>query len=213
VVTAGGTREAIDPVRFISNHSSGKQGFALAQSALDRGAQVTLITAPTSLRDPVGSSRINVQSASEMSEAVLQEVSDSDVLIMAAAVSDFQSESESKHKIKLVRDPTISLTFEGTRDILCDVAELRAATNRPRIVVGFAAESQNLVENARSKLYKKQLSMIAANDIMSADAGFCVDTNRVTLLDANGGVEKLSLMTKADVAEVICDRIIDMLEI
>lgn len=211
VVTAGGTQESIDPVRYISNHSSGKQGFALAQASLDRGAQVTLITAPTYLPTPVGASRVDVRSASEMSDAVLAASCESDVLIMAAAVSDLQSESESEHKMKLGGNSPISLTLEHTPDILESVADLRTSTGKPQIVVGFAAESQNLVENARSKLRKKQLALIAANDILANDAGFLVDNNRITLLDANEHVEELPLMTKSQVAEVICDRIEAML--
>lgn len=212
VVTAGGTREWIDPVRYISNSSSGKQGFALAQASLDRGAQVTLITTPTSLEVPVGALQVEVRSAIEMSEEVMTAVVEADVLIMAAAVSDFRSETEEEQKIKIGQGSKLSLTLVRTPDILSAVAEQKSSTLKPEIVVGFAAESHNLLENARKKLRQKQLSLIAANDILETDAGFFVDTNRVALLDSDDGVDELPLMTKAQVADVICDRITAMLD-
>lgn len=207
VVTAGGTQEAIDPVRFISNHSSGKQGFALAQSALDRGATVTLIAAPTSLPTPAGAQRINVRSAAQMAEAVLQACADADVLIMAAAVADFRPQIEAEQKIKRGNVESYAVPLIKTVDILAAVAEQRATTKTPKVVVGFAAETQQLVENAREKLARKKLSLIVANDVSAKDAGFFVDTNRVTMLDAGGGVETLPLMSKTDVAEAVCARV------
>jgi len=209
VVTAGGTQEALDPVRFISNHSSGKQGFALAQAALDRGATVTLITAPSTLPTPVGAERVDVRSAAEMAEAVLAASAEADALIMAAAVADFRPETEAGQKIKRsgLDDGGYDLRLTKTIDILAAVAERRKQTGKPTIVVGFAAETQNLLENAREKLRKKKLSLLVANDVSAKDAGFFVDTNRVTIIDAGGGAQTLPLMSKAEVADAACERV------
>ncbi len=207
VVTAGGTQEAIDPVRFISNHSSGKQGFALAQAALDRGASVTLITAPTTQPTPVGAARVDVRSAAQMADAVVTACADADALIMAAAVADFRPETEVDQKIKRSGREGYRLTLSKTADILAAVAEQKGKTGKPTITVGFAAETQNLIENAREKLAKKKLSLIVANDVSASDAGFFVDTNRVTIIDAGGGVEQLPLMSKVEVAEAVCERV------
>ena len=208
VVTAGGTQEPIDPVRFISNRSSGKQGFAVAQVALDRGAQVTLVAGPTALGAPIGARRVDVTTAAEMAEAVLA-VADADALIMAAAVADFRPAQVADQKIKKAAVPLVEL--ETTVDILSAVAERREATGRPTVVVGFAAESENLIENAREKVFRKRLSLIVANDISAKDAGFSVDTNRVTLIGSGGGVEPLPLMSKEQVAEVVLERVAGLL--
>jgi len=207
VVSAGGTQEPIDPVRFISNRSSGKQGYALAQAALDRGAQVTLITAPTALPWPAGAEGVLVHTAQEMAEAVLLACAQADALLMAAAVADFRPAVVAEHKLKKSAVPEIVL--EKTVDILSAVAEARAhsPTHRPTVVVGFAAESQNLLDNARDKVTRKRLNLIVANNISAADAGFGVDTNRVTLIDSAGGVEELPLLTKAQVADIIINRV------
>lgn len=209
VVTAGPTREFLDPVRFISNPSSGKQGFALAQAALDRGAEVVLITGPVSLPTPVKAHRVDVTSVRQMLDAVLEATADADVLLMAAAVGDYRPATVSEHKIKKTADLTLHL--ERTPDILAAVARQRADTGRPQIVVGFAAESRNLLENARAKLEAKRLDLIVANDVTAADAGFAAETNRVVLLDREGGVEELPLMSKAAVAETVLDRVTRML--
>jgi len=208
VVTAGGTQEPIDPVRFISNRSSGKQGFAVAQVALDRGAQVTLVAGPTALGAPIGARRVDVTTAAEMAEAVLV-VADADALIMAAAVADFRPAQVADQKIKKAAVPLVEL--ETTVDILSAVAERREATGKPTVVVGFAAESENLIENAREKVFRKKLSLIVANDISAKDAGFSVDTNRVTLIGSGGGVEPLPLMSKEQVAEVVLERVAGLL--
>ena len=208
VVTAGGTQEPIDPVRFISNRSSGKQGFAVAQVALDRGAQVTLVAGPTALGAPIGARRVDVTTAAEMAEAVLA-VADADALIMAAAVADFRPAQVAEQKIKKAAVPLVEL--ETTVDILSAVAERREATGKPTVVVGFAAESENLIENAREKVFRKKLSLIVANDISAKDAGFSVDTNRVTLIGSGGGVEPLPLMSKEQVAEVVLERVAGLL--
>lgn len=206
VVTAGGTQEPLDPVRVITNLSSGKQGFALAQAALDRGAEVTLISAPTCMPSPVGAQFVGVNTAEEMLGAVLDQCRDADLLIMAAAVADFRPSAAAEKKIKKESGvPTIEL--EKTADILNAVAESVIRNAHPRIVVGFAAESQDLIKNARAKLKSKNLDLIIANDITAKDAGFGVDTNRVTILDAGGGEEILPLMTKDEVAEHILQRV------
>ena len=221
VVTAGGTQEPLDPVRVLTNRSSGKQGYALAQAALDAGAQVTLITTPTSLRPPIGSQVVKVETARQLLEAVLKESNSSDALIMAAAVADFRPKTQAKDKIKKESGiPQVEL--EATEDILKSVSSspLGAGSasgverngKRPRVVVGFAAESQDLLQNATLKLQSKNLDLIAANDISADDAGFAVETNRITLLFADGNRESLSLMSKTEAAEIIISRIATLLE-
>ena len=210
VVTAGGTQEPIDPVRVVANRSSGKQGFALAQSALDRGADVTLIAGPVHLPTPVGAKRIDVETAVEMRDAVLAAVEGADVLLMAAAVADFRPVLTIEEKIKR-RDGVPHVQFEPTDDILGLVTKKRSKTGHPKVVVGFAAESQDLLENARAKLEEKGLTLIVANDITAPDAGFAVDTNRVTLIDAQGEVRELPLMSKTEVAEVVLERVVELL--
>jgi phosphopantothenoylcysteine decarboxylase/phosphopantothenate--cysteine ligase len=211
VVTAGGTQEPLDPVRVLTNRSSGKQGYALAQAALDMGAVVTLITTPTSLTPPVGVNLVPVETAKQMLEAVRKESAGSDALIMAAAVADFRPKNLAKDKIKKESGiPQIEL--ETTDDILKVVAGPGSGKERPRVVVGFAAESRDLLENAAHKLQSKGLDFIAANDISAGDAGFAVETNRVTLLFADGRQEGLSLMSKSEVAQVILERVATLLE-
>ncbi len=210
VVSAGGTREAVDPVRYLTNHSSGKQGFALAQAALDAGAKVVLITT-AALPTPAGAQRIDVESAQEMLAAVLHESQDADALIMAAAVADFRPAQVATQKIKKQGGvPTLALT--PNPDILAAVAERRQQRNWPRVVVGFAAETQNLLQNAQSKLARKALDLIVANDVSADDAGFAVDTNRVTLLDADGTQETLPLQSKTAVAERVIAAVIQRLK-
>jgi phosphopantothenoylcysteine decarboxylase/phosphopantothenate--cysteine ligase len=205
VVTAGGTREAIDPVRFVSNHSSGKMGYAVAIAARDRGAAVTLITT-VGLPDPFGLEVVRVDSAEQMLAAVLQSTHQADLLVMAAAVADFKPSEVAGQKIKKKED-TQRLTLELVRnpDILAEVAVQKASGSGPRLTVGFAAETEDLVTNARSKLERKKLDLIVANDVSASDAGFAVETNRVTLLAAAGTVESLPLMSKMEVAERILD--------
>ncbi|HET9913746.1 MAG TPA: bifunctional phosphopantothenoylcysteine decarboxylase/phosphopantothenate--cysteine ligase CoaBC [Anaerolineales bacterium] len=219
VVTAGGTQEPLDPVRVLTNRSSGKQGYALAQAALDMGAQVTLITTPTAITPPIGVHLVAVETAKQMLEAVLKESAESDALVMAAAVADFRPKNIAKDKIKKAGGiPQVEL--EATEDILKTVADRRAEmpassaieTKRPRVVVGFAAESRDLLENAAHKLKSKGAEIFAANDISAEDAGFAVETNRVTLLFADGRTEALSLMSKAEVAEVILGWVAKLLE-
>jgi phosphopantothenoylcysteine decarboxylase/phosphopantothenate--cysteine ligase len=210
VVTAGGTREAVDPVRFVGNRSSGKMGLALAAAARDRGADVTLVYGPGARPLPYGATGVPVESAEEMKAAVLAAASEADVLLMAAAVADYRPGAAAKQKIKKSGE-SLHIDLVRTSDILSEVAGARTETGRPRVVVGFAAETQDLLANARAKLARKGLDLIAANDVSATDAGFEVDTNRVTLLDAAGGTESLPLMSKAAVAERILDRVTALL--
>lgn len=211
IVTAGGTQEPLDPVRVLTNRSSGRQGYAIAQAALDAGARVTLITTPTGLTPPVGAEIKNVETAKQMLSCVQAESADGDALVMAAAVADFRPKNQARDKIKKEGGiPQIEL--EATEDILKAVAVQRSETKRPFAVVGFAAESRDLLENASAKLKSKGLDFIAANDISAGDAGFAVETNRVTLLFADGRSESLPLMSKDDVAETIVERLAALLE-
>jgi phosphopantothenoylcysteine decarboxylase / phosphopantothenate---cysteine ligase len=211
VVTAGGTQEPIDPVRVIANRSSGKQGFALAQAALDLGAEMILISGPVHLPTPVGAQRVDVQSAQDMFVAVLGAISRADALIMAAAVADFRPVEKAANKIKKEGGiPEIRLEY--TPDILKAVAQCKEEQGWPRLTVGFAAESQRLLENAAAKLQAKRLDLIVANDISAQDAGFAVDTNRVTLLHADGLSEALPLMSKEQVAAEVMQRIVGLLK-
>lgn len=202
VITAGGTSEPIDPVRVITNRSSGKQGYALAQAALDMGCEVTLITTTNALPKPAGATLIHVDTAHEMLDAVLKQSEDADLLIMAAAVADFRPFRTASEKIKKEAGvPTI--TLEKTEDILAEVARKREHSGFPRRVIGFAAESESLIENARRKVKQKRLDMIAANDISAADSGFEVDTNRVVLLFPDGSSKELGLQSKLETAQAI----------
>ena len=203
VVTAGGTQEPIDPVRHLGNRSSGKMGYAVAEAARDRGAAVSLITASVSLPEPVGIDVVPVKTAAGMKEAVDKVVAQADVLIMAAAVADYQPKNVAEAKIK---KETASLTLELVRtpDILAEV-------KGNFLKVGFAAESEDVVANARQKLEKKHLDLIAANDITDPTGGFDADTNQVTLIDRNGKVESLPLMSKREVADKILDRVVGLL--
>jgi phosphopantothenoylcysteine decarboxylase/phosphopantothenate--cysteine ligase len=213
VVTAGGTQEPVDPVRVITNRSSGKQGFALAQSALDLGAQVALIATPTTsgLDAPVGARLIRATTAKEMLTAVLAESVEADLLLMAAAVADFAVTQAAPDKLKK-RDGIPQITLELAPDVLAEVASLKGKKGHPRVTVGFAAESRDLLENANAKLASKKLDIIAANDISATDAGFGVDTNRVTLLFADGRREELPLSNKSEIAEIIVARAASLLE-
>ncbi len=210
VVTAGGTQEPIDPVRAITNRSSGKQGFALAQAALDLGAQVTLIAAPTTLPTPFGAQRVDVRTAAEMRDAVLGAIEDADALLMAAAVADFRPAAPADHKLKK-RDGVPQIVLEHAPDVLTAVATFRERHGMPRVVIGFAAESHDLLANAQAKLAAKRLDMIVANDITAPDAGFAVDTNRVTLLYPGGRQEPLPRMSKREVADVILQQVSKLL--
>lgn len=207
VVTAGPTREALDPARFISNRSSGKMGYALAREVYRRGAEVVLISGPTTLACPHGVHRTMVISAREMYEEVMKAVSDATIVIKAAAVSDFRPKHYSSRKVKKdTAQNTIELRHNP--DILYDIGHLR--DNKKRFIMGFAAESDNLEAQARKKLERKQLDLIAVNDISSKDAGFAVDTNKVTLLDAHHSTT-LPQTSKTATAAMIVDHICALL--
>jgi phosphopantothenoylcysteine decarboxylase/phosphopantothenate--cysteine ligase len=199
VVTAGGTQEPIDPIRCITNRSSGKMGYALAEAARDRGARVTLITAPTSLTKPIGVEMVNVRTAQEMYQAVRDAAPQADALIMAAAVTDYRPIREADEKIKK-EDTKLSLELERTPDILSGI-------KGDFIRVGFAAESSNLVANAKQKLYQKGLDLIVANDI----SGFGADDNQVTIIDREGKVASLPLLPKRELADKILDKVAKLL--
>jgi phosphopantothenoylcysteine decarboxylase/phosphopantothenate--cysteine ligase len=211
VVTAGGTREAVDPVRYLTNHSSGKQGYAVAQAALDAGADVTLISTTSGLATPTGAQLVAVASAQQMLEAVLVATASADVLIMAAAVADFRPAEIAAQKIKKLQG-TPQLALAANPDILATVAAQRHAGERLKMVVGFAAETQNLLENAQSKLARKKLDLIVANDVTATNAGFGVDTNLVTLLRNDGSTTTFPLQSKAEVAAQIIDEVIEKLQ-
>jgi len=203
IVTAGPTREAIDPVRFVSNHSSGKMGVALASSAWRRGADVSLVAGALSIAPPVGPTLRRVDTTEDMARAVEELVPKADVLIMAAAPADFRPSAAASSKLKKSKGPPV-LSMEPTTDIL---AATRRKRGRKTIVVGFALETENAVANGREKLRDKALDLIVINDAMEAGAGFGVDTNRVTLIDRGGTEEVLPLLSKFDVADAILDRV------
>lgn len=203
LVTAGPTREAIDPVRYISNHSSGKQGYALASALAAAGAQVTLISGPVSLASPPGVERINVVSAQDMHDAVIARCAGAAIFVGVAAVADYRPDDPAQQKIKKRSDraaPTINLIENP--DIIAAVA---ARADRP-FVVGFAAETQNTLEHARQKLTRKRLDMIAVNDVSDRTIGFESDSNAVTIITASG-CERLERASKAEIARAIVDRI------
>ncbi len=200
LVTAGPTREYLDPVRFLSNRSTGKMGFAIAETAAARGHEVTLITGPVKLGTPPEVSRIDIESADEMLAAVKKELPEHDALIMSAAVSDFRPKIHACNKLKKSAMPPV-IELVSNPDILhCIKAE-----KGERIFVGFAAETDNIYLEAERKLQEKGLDMIVANDITESDAGFEVDTNRVTLVYPDKEPEKLPLMSKADLGEKLIE--------
>ena len=205
VVSAGGTQEPIDPVRVLTNHSTGKMGYAVAEAARDRGAEVSLVTTPTALEDPFGVNVINVRTALEMRSVLLHQCSGADALIMAAAVADWRPAKAAEHKLKKGDAETWSIELVKNPDILSEIV------GEGLVKVGFAAESEDLLANARTKLLSKGLHLIAANDITAPDSGFGTDTNRVTLLDREGRATELPLLTKYEVGHEILDRVAKVL--
>ena len=203
LITAGPTREEIDPVRFLSNHSSGKMGYALAMAAFRRGAAVTLISGPTCLDDPYGVETVRVVTAEEMRSAVLGYFGKSSIAIMTAAVADYRPMTRSGEKIKK-KDATNTLQLVKNPDILAELGVMK----EDRLLAGFAAETDNLQENAGEKLRRKNLDMIVANDVSREGAGFAVDTNVVKLLFRDGTVEDLPMMLKSELADIILDRML-----
>ena len=207
LVTAGPTREEIDPVRYLSNNSSGKMGYAIARAARDRGARVVLISGPVQLSAPQGMETIRVDSAKEMHQIVMQRSEQADIIVKAAAVADFRPSNPCSQKIKKSGSNGLQLDLATNPDIL---AELGGRKRAGQVLVGFAAESSNLVEHARAKIISKGLDLIVANDITEAGAGFDVDTNIVRLLFMDGRIEELPEMAKTEVAEVLIERILEL---
>ena len=205
VVTAGPTRAALDPVRFLSNRSSGRMGYALASAAWRRGADVVLVSGPGHAPRPLGPRRIEVETASEMLATLETELRDARILLMAAAVGDFEAGSVARHKIKKGEKGRLELELDAAPDLL---VETRALRERHGVfTLGFALETENALENGRTKLERKGLELIAVNLANEPDSGFDVDTNRVTLLDAAGDTEALPLLSKNELADRLLDRI------
>jgi phosphopantothenoylcysteine decarboxylase/phosphopantothenate--cysteine ligase len=203
LVTAGPTCEDLDPVRYLTNRSSGKMGYAVAEAAALRGAKVILISGPTNLETPAGVERIDVRSANEMHRAVLDRIAGASIAILAAAVADYRPVEQHSEKIKKGIG-TLTISLEPTLDILADVAKNKGR----KIIVGFAAETEHVAENARKKLLAKNADLIVANDVTAEGAGFDQDTNIVTLLSRDGRDLALPKMSKSEVAQRILDEIL-----
>jgi phosphopantothenoylcysteine decarboxylase/phosphopantothenate--cysteine ligase len=206
LVSAGGTREAIDPVRFITNRSSGKQGHAVAEAARRRGAEVVLVTTSSRSR-PAGVQIVEVETATEMEEAVLARATEVDVVVMAAAVADFRPKVAVDSKLHKA-DGIPDLVLEATNDIL---AELGRRRRSGQVLVGFAAETEDLPERARAKLVAKGVDLMVANDVSAPQVGFDHDTNAVTIFGADGSITDVPLATKAEVADALVDCIVPLL--
>ncbi|WP_312335027.1 bifunctional phosphopantothenoylcysteine decarboxylase/phosphopantothenate--cysteine ligase CoaBC [Anaerospora hongkongensis] len=206
LITAGGTREPLDPVRYIGNRSSGKMGYALAGAAAARGAEVLLVSGPANLPAPQGVTVISVESAQQMRDAVLAQYHDADIVIKAAAVADYRCVKQAEHKIKK-NDENLTITLEKNPDILAELGRLKTK----QILVGFAAETEQLVAYATEKLNRKNADMIVANNVMLPDAGFNTDTNIVKLLYRDGRIEDLPKMEKTKLAGIILDRICSLM--
>lgn len=205
LVTAGPTYEDIDPVRYVGNRSSGRMGYAIAAEALRRGATVTLVTGPTHLATPVAADVVKVRSAADMHAAVMSRAGDQEIVIMAAAVADYTPAQTAAQKVKKA-DAPLTITLNRTRDILGDLGQLPSRASGRPILVGFAAETQDVVEHAKAKLQRKAADLVVANDVSRPDAGFDVETNAVTMVSAEG-VEEVPLQSKAAVAARILDRV------
>lgn len=206
LVTAAGTREPIDPVRYIGNRSSGKMGYAIAEAAARLGAEVTLISGPSALQPPAGVEFFGVESAREMRQLVQEKFPACDIVIKAAAVADYRVKNVSDQKIKK-NDAELTLVLEKNPDILKELGEMKQPH---QTLVGFAAETQNLLQYAKGKLEKKNLDMIVANDVSKPQAGFNVDTNLIKLLKRDGSIEELPLMSKKELAYIILDRVMKL---
>ncbi|MBQ2411558.1 MAG: bifunctional phosphopantothenoylcysteine decarboxylase/phosphopantothenate--cysteine ligase CoaBC [Selenomonadaceae bacterium] len=206
LVTAAGTREPIDPVRYIGNRSSGKMGYAIAEAAARLGAEVTLISGPSALQPPAGVEFFGVESAREMRQLVQERFPACDIVIKAAAVADYRVKNVSDQKIKK-NDAELTLVLEKNPDILKELGEMKQPH---QTLVGFAAETQNLLQYAKGKLEKKNLDMIVANDVSKPQAGFNVDTNLIKLLKRDGSIEELPLMSKKELAYIILERVMKL---
>ena len=205
LVTAAGTREAIDPVRFVGNRSSGKMGYAIAEDALDRGAEVILVSGPSVLTPPKGAEFISVESTKEMMDAVLKYYDEVDVVIKAAAVADYKPQNVAKEKIKKQGDEGLTIVMDKNPDILKTLGERK----KKQFLVGFAAETQHLLENAAEKIKKKNLDMIVANDVTLKGAGFNTDTNVVKFLFPDGKIESIEKMSKKEVGNKLLDIVVN----
>jgi len=208
VVSAGPTQEPIDPVRYVGNRSSGRQGFAVARAALDRGARVILVAGPTPLATPAGAERIDVKTAAQMREAVLKAAAKADALVMAAAVADFTPKEMAGSKLKRKSRVGLKLDLVPTADILAEAGARRRKSGRPRVLVGFAAETGDPSPEARRKLAEKGLDLVVANNVTAPGAGFEAGTNQVVLIGADGSEESLPLLSKDEVAGAILDRVV-----
>ena len=206
LVTAAGTREPIDPVRYIGNRSSGKMGYAIAEAAARLGAEVTLISGPSALQPPAGVEFFGVESAREMRQLVQERFPACDIVIKAAAVADYRVKNVSDQKIKK-NDAELTLVLEKNPDILKELGEMKQPH---QTLVGFAAETQNLLQYAKGKLEKKNLDMIVANDVSKPQAGFNVDTNLIKLLKRDGSIEELPLMSKKELAYIILESVMKL---
>ncbi len=207
LVSAGPTREAIDPVRFISNHSTGKMGYAIAENAMLRGAQVTLVSGPCAIDPPPFVKVISVVSAGDMYEAVTENAGDQDIIILTAAVADYRPEKTAEEKIKK-KDGDMSIALTRTKDIIGTLGQNR---RKDQFLCGFSMETEHMLKNSRAKLEKKHLDMIVANNLKVAGAGFGTDTNVITIITPNEA-EELPLMSKAEAAEAILDRILKKIQ-
>lgn len=205
LITAGPTFEDIDPVRFLGNRSSGRMGYAIASEALRRGATVTLVSGPTHLAPPHGAEVVRVRSAAEMHAAVMARAADRDVIVMSAAVADYTPAAPAAEKVKKDEGP-LTITLQRTKDILGELGTLPSRTHQRPVLVGFAAETRDVIAYAQDKLKQKRVDLIVANDVSRPDAGFDVDTNAVSLVSADG-VEQLPLQPKTAVAAAVLDRV------
>ena len=208
IITAGPTVEAIDPVRYITNRSTGKMGYAIAKEACDRGAEVTLVSGPTTLEPPKNLKKfIRIESAKDMYEAVINNLDENDVIIKSAAVADYKPKDYCDKKIKKSDDDLV-IKLDRNKDIAYEIGKVK----KDKILVGFAAETNDLIENAKNKINKKNLDFIVANDLTKEGAGFGVDTNIVKIIDKDGAIEEYPIMKKNEVANVILDKVKDLLE-
>jgi len=206
LITAGPTQEPIDPVRYITNHSSGKMGYSLARAARDRGADVTLITGPTNLEKPKGIKTVDIVTAMDMYEAVMEHFDEADIIIKAAAVADYKPKKVSENKIKK-SDSDLSIELSRNPDILLKNKKMK----KDKVLIGFAAETKDLLKNAKNKINKKNLDFIVANNIAEAGAGFKEDTNIVSIIDSFGNIQKYDKMKKEKISDIILDKVYDLI--
>jgi len=206
LVTAGPTKEPIDPVRYITNHSTGKMGYAIAREAKKRGANVILVSGPTNLDTPIGVKRIDVSTSNEMYEAVKKNFESADIIIKSAAVADYRPKTVAHSKIKK-SDNDMSIELTRNTDILYEIGQIK----KNKILIGFAAETNNVIANAKAKIKKKNLDFIVANDITEEGAGFKGDTNVISIIDSQENVQKYDILTKDEVANIILDKVNDII--